>query len=132
MVVGATSWEPDRVDETTAQIQQLERLVLAGPKDLPAILLADLNYDSDLPAVRDLRLEDGWDAATQGADPRTLSSTNRFAPAEWEAQYDRRIDHVRFAPGRSGCRATAATVIRDEPDGFPPSDHYPVVVDLEF
>lgn len=132
VVVGATSWEPDRIAETSAQVQELGRLVLAGPRELPAILLADLNYDDGLPAVGDLRLLDGWDAAEPGDDPRTLSSTNRFAPPEAEAQYDRRIDHVRFTPGRVGCSATAARIIRDEPDGFPPSDHYPLVVDLEF
>lgn len=132
VVVGATSWEPERRDETTAQVRRLERLVLDGAGDLPAFLLADLNYDESLPAVRDLRLADGWDAADPGADPRTLSSTNRFAPREAEAQFDRRIDHVRFAPGASAARAVAARVIRDEPDGFPPSDHYPVVVDVEF
>lgn len=132
VVVGATSWEPDRRDETTAQVEALERLTLGGAGELPAFLLADLNADETLPAVRDLRLADGWDAAPEGADPRTLSSTNRFAPREAAAQYDRRIDHVRFAPGRSGARATAARVVRDEPDGFPPSDHYPVVVDVEF
>lgn len=132
VVVGATSWEPERRDETAEQVRRLEQLVLAGAGDLPAFLLADLNADESLPAVRELRLADGWDAAEPGADPRTLSSTNRFAPREAALQFDRRIDHVRFAPGRSTARAVAARVIRDEPDGFPPSDHYPLVVDVEF
>ena len=44
----------------------------------------------------------------------------------------RRIDHVLIAPGTSGAHPTAARIVRDEPNGLPPSDHYPVVVDLEF
>ncbi len=132
VVVGATSWEPERRDETAAQVRELERLVLDGSNGPASILLADLNYDSGFPAIADLSLTDGWDAAEPGADPRTLSSTNRFAPPEAEAQYDRRIDHVLFSPGRWPVRAAAARIIRDEPGGLPPSDHYPVVVDLEF
>jgi endonuclease/exonuclease/phosphatase family metal-dependent hydrolase len=132
VVVGATSWEPERAVETTTQIEQLEHLVLETPHDLPSLLLADLNHDEGFPAVRHLHLVDGWSAAAPDADPRTYSSTNRFASPRAEAQYDRRIDHVRFARGRSGARAIAARIRRDEPDGFPPADHYPVVVDLEF
>jgi endonuclease/exonuclease/phosphatase family metal-dependent hydrolase len=130
VVVGATSWEPDRRDETASQIRRLEWLTSDGDGELPSLLLADLNYDEELPAIADLRLRDGWDAAEPGADPRTLSSTNRFAPAEAVGQYDRRIDHVRFTRGRVGARAVAARVVRDEPNGLPPSDHYPVVVDI--
>ncbi len=132
VVVGATSWEPERIDETAAQIRELERLVLSGAGKPLSILLADLNYDAGFPAIADLDLVDGWDAAEPGADPRTLSSTNRFAPQEAAAQYDRRIDHILFSPGGVGARATAAHIIRDETGGLPPSDHYPVVVDLEF
>jgi endonuclease/exonuclease/phosphatase family metal-dependent hydrolase len=132
VVVGATSWEPDRVDETSRQLAELERLVLAADTARPSFLLADLNYDFDLPAMQALRLNDGWAAAPPAADPRTLSSTNRFAPPEATAQYDRRIDHILFTPGSTDARATAARILRDEPGGFPPSDHYPVVVDVEF
>jgi endonuclease/exonuclease/phosphatase family metal-dependent hydrolase len=132
VVVGATSWEQDRVAETSAQVAELGRLVEQVRGELPVILLADLNYDFELPALAALELADGWDAAEPDADPRTLSSTNRFAPPEAANQYDRRIDHVLFDPGSVGATAKAARIIRDEPNGFPPSDHYPVVVDLAF
>jgi hypothetical protein len=48
--------------------------------------------------------------AVRTAAHHTLSSTNRFATRGAQAQYDRRIDHVLYAP----------------------ADHYPVVVDLAF
>jgi endonuclease/exonuclease/phosphatase family metal-dependent hydrolase len=133
VVVGATSWEPDRADETAAQVAELQTLVTDGARDrvLPSLLLADLNYDRDQPPLAGLTLRDGWEAAAPDADSRTLSSQNRFAPSEAVDQYDRRIDHVAYEPGRLPVRATAARVIRDEPGGIPPSDHYPVVVDLE-
>jgi endonuclease/exonuclease/phosphatase family metal-dependent hydrolase len=129
VVVGATSWEPDRADETAAQVAELQRLVTDGASErmLPSLLLADLNQ----PPLSDFTLRDGWEGAEPGADPRTLSSQNRFAPPEAVDQYDRRIDHVAYEPGRAPVRATNARVIRDEPGGIPPSDHYPVVVDLE-
>jgi endonuclease/exonuclease/phosphatase family metal-dependent hydrolase len=133
VVVGATSWEPDRADETAEQVAELQRLVTVGAADrtLPSLLLADLNYDRDQPPLAGLTLRDGWEGAEPDADSRTLSSQNRFAPPEAVDQYDRRIDHVAYAPGRLPVRPTAARVIRDEPGGIPPSDHYPVVVNFE-
>lgn len=104
---------------------------LRVPNSLPAILLADLNHDREFPAVRNVKLIDGWDAAKPGIDPRTLSSTNRVAPPEAVDQFERRIDHVLYTPGGAGARATRARIIRDEPGAIPPSDHHPVVVDLE-
>jgi endonuclease/exonuclease/phosphatase family metal-dependent hydrolase len=133
VVVGATSWEPERAGETAAQVAELQRLVVEGAADRmpPSLLLADLNYDRDQPPLAGLTLRDGWEGAAPDADARTLSSQNRFAPPEAVDQYDRRIDHVAYEPGRASVRAIDAFVARDEPDGLPPSDHYPVVVDLE-
>lgn len=132
VVVGAVSWEPERVEETALQVAELQRLVREGRAERPnpSILLADLNYDQSQPALAGLRLEDVWDAAEPGADPRTLSETNRFAPSECADQWNRRIDHIRYLPGTEGAKATRAWIIRDEPGGFPPSDHYPVVADI--
>ncbi|MGP3535033.1 endonuclease/exonuclease/phosphatase family protein [Microbacterium sp. RD1] len=132
VVVGAVSWEPERVAETAQQVAALQRLTREGrgERAAPSILLADLNYDPTQPALAALQMPDAWDAADPHADPRTLSETNRFAPSECEDQWNRRIDHVRYFPGTAGARATHAEVIRDEPDGLPPSDHYPVVADI--
>jgi endonuclease/exonuclease/phosphatase family metal-dependent hydrolase len=132
VVVGATSWEPERVEETAVQVAELQRLTREGraERPYPSILLADLNYDSTQPALGSLQLDDAWDAAEPGADPRTLSETNRFAPSECVDQWNRRIDHIRFFPGTAGARAARAWIVRDEPGGMPPSDHYPVVADI--
>jgi endonuclease/exonuclease/phosphatase family metal-dependent hydrolase len=132
VVVGAVSWEPERMAETTAQVAALQRLVHDGSdaRPGPGVLLADLNYDNTQPPLATMRLHDAWDAAAPGADPRTLSETNRFAPPECDLQWNRRIDHIRFAPGTAGARALRAWIVRDEPGGMPPSDHYPVVADI--
>lgn len=132
VVVGATSWEPDRVEETTAQVAALARLTRAGHEGraVPGLLLADLNYDVTQPPLAGMDLRDAWDAAPAGVDERTLSSTNRFAPPEAADQFDRRIDHILFVPGTLGASASSAWIVRDEPGGMPPSDHYPVVADI--
>ncbi|MFS0910772.1 endonuclease/exonuclease/phosphatase family protein [Microbacterium sp. 179-I 3D2 NHS] len=132
VVVGATSWEPERLDETTAQVAALRQITREGhdARPLPSILLADLNYDPSQPPLAGMDLRDSWDAAPADADDRTLSSTNRFAPPEAVGQYDRRIDHVLFAPGTLGAHSAAAWIVRDEPGGLPPSDHYPLVADI--
>lgn len=132
VVVGATSWEPERVDETSAQVAALRRLTREGceRRPLPSLLLADLNYDDTQAPLVGMDLRDAWDAAPADADERTLSSTNRFAPPEAVDQFERRIDHILFAPGSLGAHATGAWIVRAEPDGLPPSDHYPVVADI--
>lgn len=132
VVVGATSWEPERIEETALQVQELQRLTRDGHslRPGPSILLADLNYDPSQPPLAGLHLHDAWTAAPDGADPRTLSATNRFAPVEAHDQYDRRIDHILYLPGSEGAAATRAWIVRDETDGMPPSDHYPVVADI--
>jgi endonuclease/exonuclease/phosphatase family metal-dependent hydrolase len=132
VVVGATSWEPERVEETAVQVAELQRLTREGRAERPnpSILLADLNYDPTQPALGALQIPDAWDAAEPGADPRTLSETNRFAPSECADQWNRRIDHIRYFPGSAGAVATRAWIVRDEPNGLPPSDHYPVVADI--
>src|SRR3546814_9622838 len=120
-VVGATSWEPERVEETAVQVAELQRLTREGREErpYPSILLADLNYDSTQPALGALQLPDAWDAAEPGVDPRTLSETNRFAPSECLDQWNRRIDHIRYLPGSGGARAARAWNGRAEPGGRP-------------
>ncbi len=132
VVVGATSWEPDRIVESTLQVSALQRMIRedAASRALPSILLADLNYDRTQLPLKGLLLFDAWDAAERDADPRTLSSDNRFAPREAAEQIDRHIDHILYTPGYLGARATRTWIVRDEPDGLPPSDHYPVVTDI--
>lgn len=132
VVVGATSWEPDRVDETARQVGMLQELTRENhaTRAMPSLLLADLNYDRSQPALAGVDLDDAWDAADPGADVRTLSSTNRFAPPEAADQYDRRIDHILYVRGQLGGEASRAWIVRDEPSGFPPSDHYPVLADI--
>jgi endonuclease/exonuclease/phosphatase family metal-dependent hydrolase len=132
VVVGATSWEPERIEETAVQVQELQRLTRDGHslRPNPSILLADLNYSTSQAPLAGLHLRDAWNAAEAGDDPRTLSRTNRFAPVEARDQYDRRIDHILYLPGADGAVATRAWIVRDEPGGMPPSDHYPVVADI--
>jgi endonuclease/exonuclease/phosphatase family metal-dependent hydrolase len=134
VVVGATSWEPDRVEETAVQFAELQRLTRDGHslRPNPSILLADLNYDPTQPALSGRHLSDVWTVVypDPGADPRTFSSTNRFASREDVDQYDRRIDHILYLPGSEGAMATTVHILRDEPNGMPPSDHYPVVADI--
>ncbi|WP_411700618.1 endonuclease/exonuclease/phosphatase family protein [Conyzicola sp.] len=137
VVVGATSWEPDRLDEHSAQLAELGEIV-SGPLsngELPSLLLADLNADFAMPAMARLRetLIDTWgDANDFTADPRTFSDTNTFATHEAKRQFNRRIDHVMARPGRAARPVTVvgSWIVRDEPDGLPPSDHYLVVTDL--
>ncbi len=114
------------------EVAALARLTRAGHEGraVPGLLLADLNYDVTQPPLAGMDLRDAWDAAPAGVDERTLSSTNRFAPPEAADQFDRRIDHILFVPGTLGASASSAWIVRDEPGGMPPSDHYPVVADI--
>ena len=111
---------------------------MSGPASngpLPVLLLADLNADFAMPAMARLRetLIDTWGEANDyTADPRTYGDTNRFASPEAKRQYNRRIDHVMARPGEPEHPVVVAGswIVRDEPEGLPPSDHYLVVTDL--
>ncbi len=83
VVVGATSWEPERVQEAAVQFAELQRLTRDGHslRPNPSILLADLNYDPGQPALAGMHLIDAWNAAEPGADPRTLSSDESLRAA---------------------------------------------------
>jgi endonuclease/exonuclease/phosphatase family metal-dependent hydrolase len=137
VVVGVTSWEPERLDERAAQLEALGDLVCDPALDgrLPVLLLADLNADLDAPDTRRLRerLVDTWgDVNGESVDPRTYGASNRFASSEATLQYNRRIDHVMARAGEPGAPVMVAGswIVRDEPGGIPPSDHYAVVTDL--
>ena len=53
-----------------------------------------------------------------------------FAPLEATKEMYRRIDHILAAP-RGAVDVTAARIIAEPVGGQYPSDHFPVVVDLE-
>jgi exonuclease III len=63
----------------------------------------------------------------------TLSSDNPYAPLEAERQIDQRIDYVLVRPGGAdrAVTATEAFTVHGAIDGVHPSDHAPVVVDLQ-
>jgi endonuclease/exonuclease/phosphatase family metal-dependent hydrolase len=137
VIVGCTDWEPERLPVRAAQLGELADLArqpaLDGP--LPVLVVGDLNAGPEAADFQQLAhiLTDCWAvAAERDDDDRTLSDTNRFAPAEATLQYNRRIDHVLARPGHRGGRIEVrrARIVRDEFAGLPPSDHYPVVVDL--
>ena len=138
VVVGATSWEPEKLEEHSAQLARLGEIV-SGPLSngpLPVLLLADLNADFAMPAMARLRetLIDTWGEANDyTADPRTYGDSNRFSSPEAKRQYNRRIDHVMARPGEPDhpVRVAGSWIVRDEVDGVPPSDHYLVVTDLQ-
>jgi endonuclease/exonuclease/phosphatase family metal-dependent hydrolase len=137
VVVAVTSWERERLDERAAQLEALGDLVcdpaLDGP--LPVLLLGDLNADFESPDLQRLRerLVDTWgDVNGDGVDPRTFSAANRFAEPGAQLQLDRRVDHVMARAGGPAkpVMVAGSWIVRDEPGGLPPSDHYAVVTDL--
>jgi endonuclease/exonuclease/phosphatase family metal-dependent hydrolase len=138
VIVGASSWEPERRAERARQLAALGDLAVDRQRDgrLPVLLLADLNTDFSTPDLAALgtRLSDTWGIANAGrpADPRTFSAQNRFADPAAALQYNRRIDHVLARAGdpEHPVRVAGSWIVRSEFDGMPPSDHYLVVTDL--
>jgi endonuclease/exonuclease/phosphatase family metal-dependent hydrolase len=132
VLVAAVEWEPAYADDHLAQTTRLAELLGTATPDAPALLLADLNADATQAEFAPLAdvADDTWEAG--GGDPRavTLSSRVPFAPLEATKDMDRRIDHVLAAP-RGVASVSAARTIAEPVDGLFPSDHFPVVVDLD-
>jgi len=137
VIVAGTSGEPEHRAAHAAQLAALGDMatdpVFDGP--LPVLLLADLNADFENESMHLLRqrLVDTWGTVNHGIDPRTLSATNRFAPPDAELQFNRRVDHVMARAGRADAPVVVRSswITRDEFEGLPPSDHYPVFTDFE-
>jgi len=136
-VVTCVEWEPSFADDHREQTRALAELVMDRSLDgpLPVLLLADLNAGPDSLELRPLLdvMTDPWTVVGADPDAVTLSRRNRLAPVQATMQIDRRIDYVLARPGTSDrpVRVQRAFTVEAPVDGLPPSDHYPVVVDLE-
>ena len=126
-------WEQDagdvRLAQTTAVAAALSSPDLDGV--LPVVLGADLNARPGTPefAVLTDGLVDTWAAVRPGEPGTTLSSANRYVPADdWLA--DGRIDHVLVRSGSSDHPVSVVAAALAGTEDPPPSDHYAVVVDL--
>jgi len=136
--VACLEWEPDFADDHLAQTRALAGLLTDPALDgnLPVLLAADLNAPPGSPELKPLTdvLVDTWVAG--GGDPTavTLSSKHPDAPLRATKQLDQRIDYVLARPGRARQRVSVSKAfVVDEPvDDLYPSDHFPVVVDLDF
>ncbi|WP_203580350.1 hypothetical protein [Microbacterium hibisci] len=75
--------------------------------------------------------DDTWELG--GGDPAavTLSAAVPFAPRDATKQLDRRIDHILVSRG-SGVSARSAFTVDAPVGGVYPSDHFPVVADVEW
>jgi endonuclease/exonuclease/phosphatase family metal-dependent hydrolase len=136
-VVSCVEWEPSFADDHREQTRALAELlvdpVLDG--DLPVLLLADLNAGPGSLELRPLLdvMTDPWSVVGADPDAATLSRRNPLAPLAATKQLDRRIDYVLARPGtpQRPVQVDRAFTIDTPIDGLPPSDHYPVVVDLD-
>ncbi len=109
----------------------LERMAPVQEKGLPCILTGDFNMRPEHPAMRSLegKLENA----------RQVSLTKPEGPFEtFQCFKDRReVDPSRFAHidyvfVSSGIKVNSYRVVDDYIDGRLPSDHYPVIVELEY
>jgi endonuclease/exonuclease/phosphatase family metal-dependent hydrolase len=138
VMVSCLEWEPEFAADQVAQAGALAALA-ADPRwdgALPVLVVGDMNAGVEDETIAPLTgaLVDTYAAA--GGDPgaTTLDSRLPFAPLEATHLIDRRIDHIFARPGRPGAalKAHRAFIAGDRPvNGFYPSDHYAVGVDLD-
>jgi endonuclease/exonuclease/phosphatase family metal-dependent hydrolase len=128
-------------DDHLAQTRELAQLVTdlsARDGALPVLLLGDLNAGPDTPEIDALTsgdaLTDVWTRRGGGdGDGVTLSAALPVAPLGAVKQLNRRIDYIMFRPsiGGSAPKVTSAVVVDEPLNGLYPSDHFPVVADLD-
>ncbi|MBQ6163653.1 MAG: endonuclease/exonuclease/phosphatase family protein [Clostridia bacterium] len=96
-------------------------------KDLPAIMTGDFNVEPDSEAFKtviDAGFEEARFASGKTDEPKT------FHDFERREEKDRSIIDYIFV--RNGFQVKDYKVITEKPGGFLPSDHYPVIAELEF
>ncbi len=138
------SWKADENDIRMKQTLELEAFVrkISGrlkeqAKDLPAVILGDLNAGPDTPSVRYLREKLKWcdtfEAKNPGGPGRTWDYRNPYAEAEREKMAERRIDFI-FIRERAGLlkNIKSSKVVFDQPsaEGVWPSDHFGVMTEF--
>ncbi len=131
VLVAATEWEPEYADDHLAQTERLAEL-MALHSGVPRFLLADLNCDPSQAEFEPLArvAHETWTAGAGDSQAVTLSSQVPFAPLEASKEIDRRVDHILVARGVP-VQVNAAFTMSEAVDGVYPSDHFPVVADVE-
>jgi endonuclease/exonuclease/phosphatase family metal-dependent hydrolase len=142
------SWQRDREREREVQAVAAARFVedvVAGRRDLPVVLLGDLDAGPDTASLRFLtgrqslvgvsvRYEDAWEAVHPDEPGHTFTPRNPLVRAgEMPLERGRRIDHVMVRSGPHGPLLDVADcrlVLDQAHDGVWASDHFGVLADL--
>jgi beta-glucosidase len=132
------SWRADENEIRMKQTLELEAFVNLKSRDLPALLLGDLNGAANTPPVVYLREIRKWIDTFWVKNPGDLGLTwdyrNPYAEAEREKMAERRIDYI-FIRERTGPfeKIQSSRVVFDQPSatGVFPSDHFGVMTEFD-
>lgn len=130
------SWKADENAIRMKQTLELEAFMGEKAREVPAVLMGDLNAGPDTPAVTYLRETLKWCDTFETKNPREAGLTwnyrNPYAEAEREKMAERRIDYI-FIRERTGPfrKIKSSRVVFDKPSGNVwPSDHFGVMTEF--
>jgi len=115
-----------REESSKLVVQKIEEI---NTEKLPVVLLGDFNVTPDNAAYTTITSSDGW------KDARLVSKTPCYGPAgtftgfDWEKMPDGIIDHI-FVKGQ--IEVFRHGILSDNYDKKYPSDHFPVMVEVQF
>jgi endonuclease/exonuclease/phosphatase family metal-dependent hydrolase len=115
-----------REESSKLVVSQIEKF---NTENLPVILMGDFNVTPDNPAYSTIVTKDGWQ------DSRLISQIPSYGPAgtfsgfDWDRMPDGIIDHI-FVKGNLS--VIRHGILTDNYGKKYPSDHFPVLVEIEF
>lgn len=115
-----------REESSKLVVDQISKI---NQENLPVVWMGDFNVEPDNPAYTTISGAEGW------KDARLISQTPSYGPRgtftgfDWETMPDRIIDHVFI---KNGVRVLRHGILSDNYGKKYPSDHFPVMVEVEF
>lgn len=118
--------EQARIESSKLVLAQSKKINTEG---LPAVWMGDFNVTPADEAYQVILREAGWQDARLVSRKPSTGPKGTFTGFEWKAKTDRIIDHV-FV--NSGVRVLEHAILDDNYGKKYPSDHFPVMAEVEF
>lgn len=114
--------------------EESSKLVIAKVKDintknLPVILMGDFNVTPDNPAYSTVTADPSWKDSRLVSKIPTYGPKGTFSAFDWDRMPDGIIDHI-FVQGK--IQVIRHGILTDNYGLKYPSDHFPVMVEIEF
>ncbi|MFC3880250.1 endonuclease/exonuclease/phosphatase family protein [Algoriphagus namhaensis] len=118
--------EQARIESSKLVLQQIKKI---NPSQLPAVWMGDFNVAPEDEAYTVILQDSNWKDARLVSQRPSKGPRGTFTGFEWKVKTNRIIDHI-FV--NSGVQVSRHVILDDHYGQKYPSDHFPVMAEVEF